>query len=176
MQVTSISKFRHWSVLSLLNLFIVSFLGVLLRYKITFSLPVINYNFVLQAHSHFAFSGWISTAIFTSLVYILFQSGYPIRRIYSFQFCLAQIASFGMLFSFSFEGYGVLAIFFSLSFMLFAGWFAFQYWKDANKSSLPFTVKIWVKAALFFLVLSCLAILFMAYMEFHHFDIPDLYY
>src|ERR1700676_4742613 len=101
MKGISFAKFRHWSVLCLLNLCLVSVLGVLLRYKIAFPLPVINYNFLLQAHSHFAFSGWVSTAIFTALVYVLSQSGFPVGQTYIFQFRLAQTASFGMLLSFS---------------------------------------------------------------------------
>src|ERR1700676_3982659 len=130
MQGISFAKFRRWSVLSLLNLCLVSVLGVLLRYKIAFPLPLINYNFLLQAHSHFAFSGWLSTAIFTALVYILAQSGFPVGKTYIFQFRLAQTASFGMLLSFPLEGYGALSVFFSSLFILFSCWFALQFWKD----------------------------------------------
>ena len=176
MQGASFEKFRRWSVLSLMNLCIVSVLGVLLRYKIVFSLPAINYNFLLQAHTHFAFSGWISTAIFTAFVYLLSRSGYPIGKTYTFQFRLAQISSFGMLLSFPFTGYGLLSIFFSILFILFSWWFALQYWKDVSKSDLPFAVKRWVKAALFFFVLSSLGILLLAYIGSHRINAPDLYY
>ncbi len=176
MQGTSFAKFQRWSVLSLLNLGLVSVMGILLRYKIAFALPAINYNFLLQAHSHFALSGWISTAIFTALVYILSQSGYPIGKTYTFQFRLAQTASFGMLMSFPFEGYGPISIFFSMLFILFSWWFAFQYWKDVSKSDLPFAVKRWAKAALFFFVLSGTGILLLGYLKFLRIDAPDFYY
>src|SRR5450432_1054988 len=99
----SFKKFQRWSALCLLNFSLVAILGMILRFKIAFSLPAINYNFLLEAHSHFAFCGWISTVIFTALTYILFQSGYPVTKVYTFQFRLAQTSSFGMLLSFSFE-------------------------------------------------------------------------
>jgi hypothetical protein len=176
MQGTSFAKFQRWSALSLLNFSLVAVLGVILRYKIAFSLPAINYNFLLEAHSHFAFSGWLSTAIFTALVYILSQSGYPIGKIYTFQFRLAQTASFGMLLSFSFEGYGFLSIFFSMLFILFSWCFAFQYWKDAGKSDLPTAIKRWAKAALFFFVLSSTGFLALAYLKSNRIDSPELYF
>ena len=150
MQGTSSIKFRRWTVLCLFNFCLVALLGVLLRYKIVFSLPVLNYNFILEAHSHFAFSGWISTALFTAMVYMLSHSGYPVGKSYVSQFRLAQTASFGMLLGFSLEGYGRLSIFFSMMFILFSWWFAFQYWKDVGLSKLPISVKRWSKAALFF--------------------------
>ena len=176
MQGLSFEKFRRWSVLSLLNLVLVSILGLLLRYKIAFPLKAINYNFLLEAHSHFAFSGWLSTAIFTALVYILSQSGYPVGKIYSILFRLAQTASFGMLLSFAFEGYGLLSIFFSLLFIVFSWWFAIRYWNDSNKSDLPSAIKRWAKAALLFFVLSGTGIFLLVYIKSHRLSAPDLYY
>lgn len=176
MQGTSFAKFQRWSVLSLLNFCLVTVLGVLLRYKIAFSLPAINYNFLLEAHFHFAFSGWITTAVFTALLYILAQSGYPVGKKYTYQFRLAQTASFGMLLSFSLEGYGLLSMFFSMLFILFSWWFSFQYWKDVAKSDLPFAVRRWTNAALFFFVLSGTGILALAYLKSNKIDSPELYF
>ncbi|HMC86925.1 MAG TPA: hypothetical protein VKI61_15465, partial [Chitinophagaceae bacterium] len=176
MQGTSFAKFQRWTALSLLNFCLVAVLGVVLRYKIAFSLPVLNYNFILEAHSHFAFSGWISTAVFTALVYMLSKSWYPVGKIYTFQFRLAQTASFGMLLSFSFEGYGLLSIFFSMLFILFSWWFALQYWKDVGRSDLPSVIKRWAKAALFFFVISSMGILTLAYLKYHKIDSPELYF
>jgi hypothetical protein len=176
MQGIHFTKFQRWVVLSLLNFCIVAVLGVLLRYKMAFSLPVINYNYVLEAHSHFAFSGWISMAIFSAFVYILSESGYPVGKIYTFQFRLGQTASIGMLLGFSFEGYGRISIFFSMLFILFSWWFALQYWKDIGRSELPATIKRWARAALFFFGLSGLGIFILAYLKYHKIDSPDLYF
>jgi hypothetical protein len=176
MQVISFAKFRRWSALCFLNFCLVAVLGIILRFKIAFSLPAINYNFLLEAHSHFAFCGWISTGIFTALTYILFQSGYPVDKVYAFQFRLAQTSSFGMLLSFSIGGYGPLSILFSVLFILFSWWFALQYWIDASKSQLPSAVKRWVKAGLFFFVLSSAGIFALAYLKFHRIDSTYFYF
>ena len=176
MQGPSFPKFRRWSVLSLINLVLVSALGILLRYKMAFPLRAINYSFLLQAHSHFAFSGWISTAVFTALVYILSRSGYPIGKAYRFQFLLAQTASFGMLLSCLFEGYGRVSISFSILFIAFSWWFAWQYSKDVGRSGLPIAVKRWAKAALFFFVLSGAGPFLLAYGVFYRSNVHALYY
>jgi len=176
MQGTSFATFQRWTTYCLVNFCIVAVLGVLLRYKIAFSLPMMNYNFILEAHSHFAFSGWISTAVFTTLVYMLSKSGYPLGRMYTLQFRLAQTASFGMLLSFSFEGYGFLSMFFSMVFILFSWWFALQYWKDVGKSDLPPVVKGCAKAALLFFVLSATGIIILAYLKYHQINSPELYF
>jgi hypothetical protein len=176
MQDTHFKKFQRWAALSLLNFCIVAVLGILLRYKIAFSLPLINYNYILEAHSHFAFSGWVSTAVFTALVYILAQSGFPVNKIYTYQFYLLQTASYGMLLAFSIKGYGWLSIFFSLVFILFSWWFAFQYWKDVSRSELSIAVRRSSKAALFFLVLSGTGILVLFYLQYHRIDSPEFYF
>jgi hypothetical protein len=176
MEGTEFMKFRRWAVLSLLNFVLVSILGILLRYKIAFPLPGINYKFLLHAHSHFAFSGWISTALFTALVYLLSRSGFPIGKTYTYQFWLAQTASFGMLLSFPFEGYGPVSIFFSMLSLVFSWWFCWRYGKDLGKSGLPLSVKRWIKAALFFFLLSGAGPLLLAYIMSHKLVPPNLYY
>ena len=69
-----IHQCKRWATLSLLNFVLVSLVGILLRYKIAFSLPLINYKYLLNAHSHFAFAGWVSMAIFTAFVYMLSET------------------------------------------------------------------------------------------------------
>src|ERR1700681_3055010 len=100
MKETSFQTIKRWATLSLLNFVIVSFASVLRRYKIAFRLPLINYEYLLNAHSHFAFAGWISMALFTAFVYILPENRATVKKSYQYQFNLAQIANFGMLFSF----------------------------------------------------------------------------
>jgi len=176
MQGTEFVKFRRWSILCLLNFLLLSILGILLRYKIALPLPGVNYKFLLNAHSHFAFSGWISTALFTTLLYILSASGIRIGKAYSYQFWLAQIGSFGMLLSFPFQGYGPVSIFFSALSILFSWWFTWQYWKDMGKSGLSPSIKRWVRAALFFFVLSGAGPCFLAYIMSHKMVAPELYF
>jgi len=173
---TDFEKFRRWSILSLLNLLFVSLLGVLLRYKIVLPLPGVNYKFLLHAHSHFAFSGWISTALFTALLYILFRSGGRVGKIYTYLFWLAQIASFGMLLSFPFQGYGPVSIFFSVLSIFFSWGFTWQYVKDMGKCGLSLSIQRWIKAALFFFIVSGAGPFLLAYIMSHKLVAPDLYY
>ena len=59
---------KNWILISFLNLLIVAIVGTILRYKIAFSLPFINQKYLLHAHSHFAFSGWITMALMALMV------------------------------------------------------------------------------------------------------------
>ena len=52
-----------WASTSLFNFCIVGLLGFILRSKILFDLPWINYLNLLDAHSRFAFGGWITLAL-----------------------------------------------------------------------------------------------------------------
>ena len=61
---------QNWLRISLLNLLIVSFIGILLRYKIAFSFPLIDQKHLLHGHSHFAFTGWISQVLMTLLIWV----------------------------------------------------------------------------------------------------------
>ena len=107
----------RWAIF---NLFIVSAAGVLLRYKILFPLPIVDHKNLLHAHSHFAFSGWVSLALFTALVQIITKHG-PIRAgIYRRLFYLLLIASYGMLLTFPFMGYKAPSIVFSTLSILFS--------------------------------------------------------
>ena len=65
MQGIPFKKFQRWALCNLFNFCLVAVLGAILRYKVAFSMPGINYNYILEAHSHFAFSGWISMAVFS---------------------------------------------------------------------------------------------------------------
>lgn len=141
---------RKWTYLSLVNLLIVSLLGVVLRYKGAFSLPVVDYKNLLHAHSHFAFSSWVTTILFTAFIYI----GVPFRRMYHSQFWLNQVAGFGMLISFTIQGYGAVSIAFSTLSVIFTYWFAFTYLKDIRQASFPPLVKPCLKLAVIFLVIS----------------------
>lgn len=140
---------RKWTSLSVINLLIVACLGVVLRYKGAFYMPVLDYKHLLHAHSHFAFSGWVTTILFTAFVYLI-----PFRKVYQYQFWLNQLASFGMLISFTIQGYGVVSIAFSTLSVVFTYWFAFTYLKDIRSVTFPPLVKSCIQLALAFLVIS----------------------
>src|SRR5271169_5615650 len=83
-------RFHKWINLSILNLCIVALLGMVLRSKIVFSLPFINYNHLLEAHSHFTFGGWVTLVLMTLFIYELLPVSISKRPVY--QWLLGSIA------------------------------------------------------------------------------------
>jgi hypothetical protein len=156
-------QLRRWATYAALNLFVVSVLGVILRYKAVFSLRMLDYKYLLQAHSHFAFSGWITTGLFVGLLHILHASGVALSPVYRYQFWLNQLSSFGMLISFTCEGYGTISILFSSVSILFSYWFAIRYLLDSRTAPWPRLVTYCVRLALLFLVLSSAGPFLLAY-------------
>jgi hypothetical protein len=63
-------KTRLWIRIALINFCIVALAGVTLRYKINFPLPFINQKYLLRAHSHFAFDGWVAVALMALMAII----------------------------------------------------------------------------------------------------------
>ena len=122
---------NFWIGVSLINLFIVALLGLLLRSKILFSLPFINYKNLLSAHSHFAFGGWAALALVTLLVYDLISVGD--KKVYQWVLWSLLLTSLGMVFTFPFTGYASLSIIFSTLHILTHYAFAFIFIKDVRK-------------------------------------------
>jgi hypothetical protein len=172
----TLPRLRRWTIYATVNLFIVSVLGVILRYKQSFALPILDYKYLLNAHSHFAFSGWITTALFTALLYILTTSGVRLSSVYRYQFWLNQLSSFGMLVSFTCQGYGPVSIVFSAMSVAFSYWFAIKYARDMRYARWPPLVKQCVRMALFFLVLSSAGPYLLAYSMSHRVGNVAFYY
>src|SRR5580765_736099 len=96
---------NKWLDLSILNLCVVAMLGLVLRSKIVFALPFINYNHLLEAHSHFSFGGWITLTIMVLFIYELLPVESNKRLAYQFLLGGIAISSWGMLISFLVMGY-----------------------------------------------------------------------
>jgi len=159
------SPLQHYIKIALLNLLLVAAIGVILRYKIAFSLPFIDQKNLLHGHSHFAFAGWITHALMTLLVaFLSAQKGEAVFKKYRWLINANLFTAYGMLISFPLQGYGVYSISFSTLSIFVSYAFAIVYWKDLN--SLP-EKKIshwWIKAALLFNVLSSAGAFSLAYM------------
>jgi hypothetical protein len=156
--------FKRWAFFSVLNLLILSLVGIILRYKIILPLPFVNQKNLLHAHSHFAFSGWVSMALFTGIVWVLSKHASLDLKKYERLFLLGQIASFGMLFTFPFFGYKLPSILFSTVSVIFSYLFIYSAWKDMGKSVLPLPVANWFKAAFIFLIFSSFGTFLLAYL------------
>jgi hypothetical protein len=159
------SSLRRWLHISLLNLLIVAFIGVILRYKIAFSLPFINQKYLLHGHSHFAFAGWITQVLMALLVQYLGQyKGEEVFKKYRWLLFGNCITAYGMLLFFPLQGYGFGSISFSTLSIINSYVFTIRYWKDLNAMTFKSTSHCWYKAALFFNVISSLGAFSLAYM------------
>ncbi len=158
------STFRHWARLTVFNLLLVAGAGLILRIKIIFPLPVVDHKNLLHGHSHFAFSGWVSLALFTAITAIISRHTRIRLSAYSSLFWFGQLAAFGMLFTFPFLGYKTLSIAFSVLSILFSYLFCARAWRDMTKSSLPPLVQNCFRAAFIFYILSSLGAFHLAWL------------
>lgn len=159
------SAYHQWVRVAIFNLLLVALLGFVMRYKIVYPLPWIHQKHVLHAHSHFAFSGWISQLLMIFLVSCLRETAGSFRR-YKPLLIANLVTAYGMLLSFPFQGYGWVSISFSTASILVSYWFAWMFWRDLNRQLLP--AANWFKASLFFLVISSLGAFALSVMLANH--------
>jgi hypothetical protein len=151
--------------IAFLNLLVVAFLGVLMRYKILYSLPFIDQKNLLHGHSHFAFSGWITQTLMVLLVAYLSKATGKDEFITYKKLLLANlITAYGMLIAFPIQGYGMVSIFFSTLSVFISYIFAFFFWKDLNKIENQNVAHYWFKAGLLLNVFSSIGTFGLAFM------------
>ncbi|HVX49284.1 MAG TPA: hypothetical protein VHB48_03975 [Chitinophagaceae bacterium] len=155
---------QKWFRVSLASLALVAFLGCILRYKILFPLPAVNQKYLLHAHSHFAFAGWVTQALMACLVGCLAGSNKQVNiKKYDALLGANIVCAYGMLVSFPFQGYGLFSIIFSTLSIFVSYAFAFVYWRDLNR--LPKNPSAsWFKAAVLFNAVSSLGAFSLAFM------------
>lgn len=159
-----VNLFR-WIKFSIINLLVVSILGVCLRYKILYSLPIIDQKHLLHSHSHFAFTGWISQTLIVLIVaFISKKLDKDLFKKYHLLLLFNLIAAWGMLVTFILQGYGAFSITFSTISILISYAFAFFAWKDLNKIFDEAVTVLWLKMALMSSVISSLGAFSLAFM------------
>ncbi|MDQ3109705.1 MAG: hypothetical protein M3R17_07395 [Bacteroidota bacterium] len=158
----------RWMRLALLNLVFVVLAGVFTRYKITYSLPQVDFKNLLHAHSHFAFAAWASTALFAMIIAFFLEKTQQESKSFSRLFILNQITSYGMLFSFLFQEYGPVSIIFSTLSIFVTYAYAWLIWKHTLKEEKTLSLKA-LRFSLFCLVISSIGPFSLAYMEAVHF-------
>ncbi len=166
-----IAAFRHitirqWTLLALSNLLLVAGLGMLMRLKVLLPMPAINQKFLLHAHSHFAFSGWVSHVLMVLVVAAVFNRKSHERLPGRYQAIIAAnlLASYAMLACFSLQGYGVYSIIASSATVLITYVFATMTWRDMAKVARGSGVYNWFRASLVFLVLSSIGTFYLAHL------------
>jgi len=157
---------QSWIRISLFNLFIVAFLGVLMRYKISFEFPLLHQKNIQHAHSHFAFAGWVTQTLFFLLVNYLDKRNLKINvfKRYKKLLLLNLICAYGMLISFTINGYDFISIFFSTASIFISFFFAIYFYKDLKVLNTNKIVTNWFKAALFYNIISSFGTFYLAYM------------
>lgn len=163
------SSLSRWLQVSLINLLLVSLIGVVLRYKIAFSLPFIDQKHLLHGHSHFAFAGWITHTLMVFLVhYLSDKSGVDMFRKYRGLLWANLLTAYGMLLWFPIQGYGGWSISFSTLSIIVSYVFTVVYWKDLNRLKGTNTSHHWFKAALLLNAVSSLGAFALAFMMATH--------
>lgn len=156
---------HRWIKICLFNLMIVACIGVILRYKIVFSLPFIDQKHLLHGHSHFAFAGWITQAIMILIVtYLSRQAGEKIYKKYQWLLYSNLFTAYAMLVAFPIEGYGLYSIIFSTASIVVSYIFAVMVWRDLNRLAERTATHLWIKAAIFFNAFSSLGAFALAIM------------
>ncbi len=163
------SSLSRWLQVSLFNLLLVSVIGVILRYKIAFSLPFIDQKYLLHGHSHFAFAGWITHTLMVFLIhYLSRQSGVDMFRKYRGLVWANLLTAYGMLLWFPIQGYGAWSISFSTLSIIVSYIFTVVYWKDLNRLKENRISHHWFKTALLLNAFSSLGAFALAFMMATH--------
>lgn len=159
------ASLKRYLRISFFNLSLVAAIGVVLRYKIAFSLPFVDQKHLLHGHSHFAFAGWITQTLMVLMIHWLSQhSGHDEWMRYKWILATNLLAAYGMLLSFPVQGYGAVSILFS-TFSVFVSYvFAYRYWKDLDQLKEQTVVHYWFKAGLLLGVVSSIGTFGLAFM------------
>jgi hypothetical protein len=167
---------KSWLRLAIINLTLVALVGVILRYKILFPLPFVDQKHLLHGHSHFAFSGWVSQALMTLLVWrVSLHSGKNLFEKYNPLLWTNLLCAYGMLLSFPAQGYGLVSITFSTGTNLIAWLFAVHLWRDMNACKKRPLLFSWFKAAVVFQIISSIGTYGLAFLMATHTVNQNLY-
>jgi len=156
---------HRWIQISLFNLTIVALIGMVMRYKIGFSFPYFTQKYLQHAHSHFAFSGWVSHVLFVLLFAFLQRqvTGLDGRR-YHWLIGIQLVCAYGMLVAFAAQGYAAVSIAFSTASILVGYVYWVLFWHDSAAVATSSPAVKWFRAALAFNALSSVGTFYLAYM------------
>ncbi|MCO5229538.1 MAG: hypothetical protein M9958_00140 [Chitinophagales bacterium] len=177
-----IQSYRKWILWGIFNLSLVALFGALMRYKIAFDFPFFHQKNLLHAHSHFAFAGWITHVLYSGLAmliapYISSQQ----RKRYTFTVIFNLIVAYGMLISFTIQGYKAVSITFSTLSIVVAILFAYIFIKDSKQLPKNTSFKPWAIAGVLVNIIAALGPLYLAYMMAtktitHNYYLGSIYY
>lgn len=167
-----------WLKIALFNLLLVGILGLTMRLKMILPLPWINQKFLLHAHSHFAFAGWVTHALMALVLIVLSKSlkespgGRQSMSPRAQYLVLANLlTSYGMLGTFLVQGYALYSITFSTLSIVVSYFFAAHIWKltkSQQEHQSRTMVNHWFRAAVLLLVFSSLGTFVLSYLMATH--------
>jgi hypothetical protein len=154
---------HFWMGLAVLHLALVALFGFLLRTKILFSIAFLDYRNLLQAHSHFAFTGWLGLGLVTLLVYSLLPPEVADSRKYQRLLMAITLAAWGIAFLFPLFGFKSFAVIFPLLYMVLSYVFAFLFGRDVQRHVQNPTVRWLAYGSVGTLALSSIGMILLAY-------------
>lgn len=154
---------HFWMGLALLHLALVALFGFLLRTKILFSIAFLDYRNLLQAHSHFAFNGWLGLGLIALLVYGLLPPEVAGSRFYQRLLTAIAVSAWGIALFFPFFGFKSFAVVFPLIYMALSYVFALRFGSDVKRHVQTSTVRWLAFGSVGALALSSIGMILLVY-------------
>ena len=154
---------NRWAQLSLLNLSIVAFLGVILRSKILFSIPWVNYLHWLDGHFHFAFQGWMTLALLVIFRSEILSEKFGTSAIYDKLFAGVLLGSWAILLATILDLNNYFKEIGSWLFILLTFLFSGVFLRDLRLTPLDRSVRLLSFSAMMCLLLSAVGPILLAY-------------
>jgi hypothetical protein len=141
---------------------VVALFGAVMRYKIGYEFPYFQQKFLLHAHSHCAFAGWVTHTLMTLMIFFITEKEINVR--YRNLIIANLICAWGMLISFSVQGYAAVSITFSTLSIIVSWFFTGYYISELKTRFRDHPSRPWFNAALIFGVISAAGTFYLAWM------------
>jgi hypothetical protein len=164
--ITNKMKFnaQFWIKISIINLLIVTSLGVLMRYKIGYDFPYLSQKNIQHAHSHFAFLGWVTHTIYSLIIYYITEKIEQNNlKKYNKLLIFNLVCSYGMLISFFVSGYSFVSISFATLSIINNAIIMYYMFDDFKKLKEYHPSIQWFKSAMWFNLISSVGTFYLAY-------------
>jgi len=156
---------RRWFLIGFFSLIIDAFYGSLMRYKIAYDFPFFHQKNLLNAHSHFAFTGWVCHMLYSALS--LMMMDYVSNK----QFVKYRVliyanlaAAYGVLLGYTFDGYKFFSNFFMCLIAVVAIAYAICFIIDSKKMPKGFAPRYWAISGLILNIVSLFGPILLAIM------------
>ena len=155
-----------WFKVALFNFLIAATFGALLRFAFVEELEWMQFRNWMHGHSHVAMLGWVYMGLYILIVREFLGARAFELSFFNWNLGLTQISVLGMLVTFPIFGYAGISIAFSSLHIVLSYFFVVKIWRKEGRTVTPpdqgmAWSRIFLRLALFFLVLSTFAIWLM---------------